>query len=51
MADIDTISKYLIQHYPDHFALARDTIEVIEFHRDMPVVAFEVTHRVYCVYL
>ena len=33
MADIDTISKYLIQHYPDHFAnfaLARDDIEVIE---------------------
>ena len=33
MADIDTISKYLIQHYPDHFAsfaLARDDVEVIE---------------------
>ena len=33
MADIDTISKYLIQHYPDHFAhfaLARDDIEVME---------------------
>ena len=33
MADIDTISKYLIQHYPDHFtrfALARDDIEVID---------------------
>ena len=33
MADIDTISKYLIQHYPDHFAcfaLAREDIEVIE---------------------
>ena len=33
MADIDTISKYLIQHYPDHFAcftLARDDIEVLE---------------------
>ncbi len=33
MANIDTISKYLIQHYPDHFAsfaLARDDIEVIE---------------------
>ncbi len=33
MADIDTISKYLIQHYPDHFtrfALARDDAEVIE---------------------
>ena len=33
MAEIDTISKYLIQHYPDHFArfaLARDDIEVIE---------------------
>ena len=32
MADIDTISKYLIQHYPDHFArftLARDDVEVI----------------------
>ena len=32
MADIDTISKYLIQHYPDHFAhfaLARDDIEVM----------------------
>ena len=33
MADIDTISKYLIQHYPDHFAhfaLARDDVEVID---------------------
>ncbi len=33
MAEIDTISKYLIQHYPDHFArfaLARDDVEVIE---------------------
>ncbi len=33
MADIDTISKYLIQHYPDHFAnfaLAREDVEVIE---------------------
>ena len=33
MADIDTISKYLIQHYPHHFAhfaLARDDVEVIE---------------------
>ncbi len=33
MADIDTISKYLIQHYPDHFvrfALSRDDIEVID---------------------
>ncbi|MCY3680637.1 MAG: hypothetical protein OXH16_04520 [Gemmatimonadetes bacterium] len=33
MADIDTISKYLIQHFPDHFAcfaLARDDVEVIE---------------------
>ena len=33
MADIDTISKYLIQHYPDHFAhfvLAREDIEVID---------------------
>ena len=33
MADIDTISKYLIQHYPDHFArfaLARENVEVIE---------------------
>ena len=33
MADIDTISKYLIQHYPDHFAsfaLAREDIDVIE---------------------
>ena len=33
MADIDTISKYLIQHYPDHFArfaLARDDVEAIE---------------------
>ena len=33
IADIDTISKYLIQHYPDHFAyfaLARDDVEVIE---------------------
>ena len=33
MADIDTISKYLIQNYPDHFArfaLARDDIEVLE---------------------
>ncbi len=33
MADIGTISKYLIQHYPDHFtrfALARDDVEVIE---------------------
>ncbi len=33
MADIDTISKYLIQHYPDHFAyftLARDDVEVLE---------------------
>ena len=33
MADIDIISKYLIQHYPDHFtrfALARDAVEVIE---------------------
>ena len=33
MANIDTISKYLIQHYPDHFAhfaLAREDVEVIE---------------------
>ncbi len=33
MADIDTISKYLIQHYPDHFAhfvLAREDVEVID---------------------
>ncbi len=33
MADIDTISKYLIQHYPDHFArfaLVRDDVEVLE---------------------
>ena len=33
MADIDTISKYLIQHYPDHFAhfvLARENVEVID---------------------
>ena len=33
MAGIDTISKYLIQHYPDHFArfaLAREDVEVIE---------------------
>ena len=33
MADIDTISKYLIQHYPDHFACfarSRDDVEVIE---------------------
>ena len=33
MADIDTISKYLIQHYPDQFArfaLDRDDVEVID---------------------
>ena len=33
MADIDIISKYLIQHYPDHFAhfvLAREDVEVID---------------------
>ena len=33
MADIDTISKYLIQHYPDQFArftLGRDDVEVID---------------------
>ena len=33
MADIDTISKYLIQHYPDHFArfaLVREDVEVID---------------------
>ena len=33
MADIDTISKYLIQHYPDDFAdftLGRDDVEVLE---------------------
>ena len=33
MADIDTISKYLIQHYPDQFArftLERDDVEVID---------------------
>ena len=33
MADIDIISKYLIQHYPDHFACftpARDDVEVLE---------------------
>ncbi len=32
MADIDTISKYQIQNYPDHFArftLGRDDVEVI----------------------
>ena len=37
MADIDTISKYLIQHYPDHFArfaLAREDVEVIDSHRN-----------------
>ena len=33
MADIDIISKYLIQNYPDHFAhfvLAREDVEVID---------------------
>ena len=33
MADIDTISKYLIQHYPEQFArftLGRDDVEVID---------------------
>ena len=33
MADIDTISKYLIQHYPDDFAgfsLERDDVQVID---------------------
>ena len=46
MADIDTISKYLIQHYPDHFVrftLARDDVEVLEvIETEQPTIE---THR------